>query len=245
MEEKIEKENTEEVENNQTGKESKERKIVIPGEIIFKGEEYLPGEWTEKKKDEIISTRYGIAEESNFLVKVIPLSGPYHPRRGNVVIGKIETLTMNGWVIDIDTPENAFLPLSEVPQYVHKGELGDVLDWDEMVVAKISNINKRGIDLSIKGRGLGKIDEGIIVKINSNKVPRIIGREGSMINVIKDETGCNITVGQNGLIWIKGENIEKEMNAKKTIMHISENVSLHGLTEEVKNFIIKLKQNSE
>ncbi len=232
-----------EIDQKENNESNKIRKVVIPGEVLFKGEDYLPGEWTKKKEDEIISTRYGLAEESNNLVRVIPLSGPYHPRRGNVVIGKVEVLTMNGWFIDIDTPENSFLSLSEVPQYVHKGELKNVLDRGDMVVAKISNIDKRGIDLTIKGRGLERVDEGIIVKINSNKVPRIIGKEGSMINVIKEETGCNITVGQNGLIWIKGESIEKEINAKKTIMHISENVSLHGLTEDVKSFINQLKQN--
>ena len=69
--------------------EGTERKIVIPGEIIMSGESYLPGEGTEKEGNDIIALRYGLAEETNRLVKVIPFSGVYHPRRGNVVIGKI------------------------------------------------------------------------------------------------------------------------------------------------------------
>jgi exosome complex component RRP4 len=196
----------------------------------------LPGDGTKKRGKEIVSIRYGLAEESGKLVKVIPLSGVYQPRRGNIVIGNVENITFNGWLIDIDVPENAFLSLTEVPRYVNKDGLDEVMDIGDMVVAKIWGINKRGIDLSIKSRGLGKIDEGIIVRVNPNKVPRIIGKEGSMINLIKDETGCNITVGQNGLIWIKGNKIEEELYAKRAILFVSEKSFVSGLTDEVKKW---------
>ena len=114
-----------------------DRKVVIPGEIIFEGEDYLPGEGTEKRENKIVAIRYGLAEESKKLVKVIPLSGVYIPRRGNVVIGKVENVTFNGWVIDVNTAENAFLSLMEVPRYVNKDDLREVMDIGDMVVAKI------------------------------------------------------------------------------------------------------------
>jgi len=218
-----------------------ERKIVIPGEVIVSGEEYLPGEGTEKQGEEIVAVRYGLAEESSRLVKVIALSGVYQPRRGNVVIGKVENITFNGWVTDIDSPIGAFLPLSEVPRYVNKEDMGDVFDIGDMLVGKIIGVNGRGIDLTINSRGLGKIEEGMIIKINSNKVPRVIGKEGSMISIIKNETGCNITVGQNGLIWIKGDKIEDELLVKKAITFITENSFTTGLTEEVEKWFKKHK----
>ena len=213
-----------------------ERKIIIPGEVIIKGEEYLPGEGTEKRGDEIIALRYGLAEESNKLVKVIPLSGTYQPRRRNIVIGEVKKITFNGWFIDISASDDAFLSLTEVPKYVNKEELEEVMDIGDMVVAKIWEVNRERIDLTIKSRGLGKIDEGIIVKINPHKVPRAIGKGGSMINLIKDKTNCNIIVGQNGLIWIKGNNIESELFAKKAILFVTERSFVSGLTEEVKNW---------
>jgi len=221
---------------------SEGKKIVIPGEIIVSGDNYLPGEGTEKRGKDVVAIRFGLAEEFDRLIKVIPLSGVYQPRRGNVVIGKVENVTFNGWVIDICAPENAFLMVAEVPRYVNKDGLEEVMDIGDMVVAKIWNINKRGIDLSIKVRGLGKIEGGMIVQVNSNKVPRIIGKEGSMINLIKDATGCNITVGQNGLIWIKGNTIDDELNAKKTILFISDKSFISGLTEEVKKFLEEIKK---
>ncbi len=216
-----------------------ERKIVVPGEVIVKGNDFLPGEGTQKNGEEIIAQRYGLAEEQNKLVKVIPLSGPYMPRRGNVVIGKVENITFNGWLLDIGAADSAFLSLTEVPRYVNKDGLDEVMDFGDMVVAKIWTANKRGIDLTIKGRGLGKIEEGIIFKINPNKVPRVIGKEGSMIKMIKDETGCNITVGQNGYIWIKGDNVEGELFAKRAINFVSEKSFISGLTDEMKSWFEK------
>ena len=100
-----------------------ERQIVIPGEVIFKGDSYLPGEGTEKREDNIVAIRYGLVEESNKLVRVIPLTGVYQPRRGNVVIGKVSNITANGWLIDINTADDAFLSLMEIPRYVNKDDL--------------------------------------------------------------------------------------------------------------------------
>lgn len=212
------------------------RQIVIPGEIIVSGEDFLPGEGTEKQGENIIALRYGLSEETSKLVKVIPLSGSYKPRRGNVLIGKVEMLTRNGWVIDIGNANNAFLPLMEVPKFVDKGALQEVMDIGDMVVVKIFSIRGRDIDLTIKSRGLGKIEEGIIFKINPNKVPRVIGKEGSMINLIKDKTGCNVTVGQNGFVLVEGNNIDNEVLARESILYIAEKSLIKGLTDEVTKF---------
>ena len=218
-----------------------DRKIAIPGEVLFKGEDYLPGEGTEKRGEEIVSLRFGLVEEVKNLVRVIPLSGVYQPRRGNVIIGKVENITFNGWVIDINTAENSFLSLMEVPRYVNKDDLKEVMDIGDMVVAKIYSIGKRGTDLTLKASGLGKLERGMIVNINPNKVPRVIGKEGSMISLIKDEAKCRITVGQNGFIWIDGEKIEDELFAKKAILYIAENSLMPGLTDGMKEWFTREK----
>ncbi len=129
-----------------------------------------------------------------------------------------------------------FLPVAEVPRYVNKNDLAEVMDFGDMVVAQIAEVNKRGVDLTIRSRGLGRLDEGMIIQINPNKVPRVIGKEGSMISLIKDETKCRITVGQNGLIWIEGNKIEDELFAKKAILYVTERSLVSGLTEELKTW---------
>jgi len=219
-----------------------DRKIVIPGEVIFSGDDYLPGEGTERRGSEIVAIRFGLAEESKNLVKVIPLSGAYIPRRGNVVIGKVENITFNGWVIDINTAESAFLSIMEIPRYVNKDDLKEVMDIGDTVVSKIYSMNKRGIDLTLKLQGLGRLDGGMIINVNPNKVPRVIGKEGSMVSMIKTETNCQITVGQNGFVWIKGNKIEDELFAKKAILYIAENSLMAGLTDEMAKWF---KENKE
>lgn len=216
--------------------ETENRKIVIPGEIIASGDGYLPGEGTEKKGKDIVAMKYGLAEESNRLVKVISLSGAYIARKGNVVIGKVENITFNGWVIDICSVANAFLSVSEYPRYLHQDEIEETMGIGDMVVAKVTNVRRKSIDLTVKLRGLGRINEGLVIRVNSNKVPRVIGKGGSMVNIIKEETKCNITVGQNGLIWIKGDTIESELLAKEAIMFVTERATLTGLTEKLQEW---------
>jgi exosome complex component RRP4 len=80
------------------------------------------------------------------------------------------------------------------------------------------------------------------MNVNSNKVPRVIGKEGSMINLIKENTKCDITVGQNGVIWISGETTEAELFAKKAIEFIIENFFVEGLTERMEKWFAKEKK---
>lgn len=224
-------------------KEEQKRKIMVPGEAIVSGKDYLPGEGTKREGNDIIAMRYGLGEVSNRLVKIIPLSGVYIPRKGNVIIGRVEDITFNGWLVNINAPTGAFLPVAEIPKYLDKNSLGDFMGIGDFVNAKINAAKTKGIDLTVKGgKNLGKLEEGIIIEINPSRVPRIIGREGSMINLIKDATGCRITVGQNGIVWIKGNNIESELFAKKAILFVAEKSYIDGLTDKVKEFLEKEKK---
>ena len=220
--------------NKMTDKQK--RLLVIPGEVIAEGDELLPGEGTSKENGKIVAKIYGLSEINESLVRVIPVSGAYLPRRGNVIIGEVVGVTGNGWLIDVGAADNAFLSIMEVPRYVDKNALREVFNIGDSLLAKIWSIGGRGMDLSVKMRGFGKLHEGIIFAVNPNKIPRIIGKEGSMINLIKDKTGCNISVGQNGQVWIKGQTIGAEVFAKNAITFIDDNSQKSGLTEEVTNW---------
>ncbi len=217
------------------------RKIVVPGETIISGEEFLPGDGTRREEKDIVAGRYGLADVSDKLIRIIPLSGVYVPRRGNTIIGEVIDITFNGWIIDFGGSVNGFLPVSEVPKYIAKGELKEFLDFGDIIVAKVQGAEGRSLDLSIKLRGYGKLMEGMIIKINPNKVPRVIGKEGSMVKIIKDATGVEITVGQNGWIWVKGGKIDDELKTQKIINFICENSFIDGLTDKVMDFVGKLK----
>jgi len=217
------------------------RKIVVPGETIVSGEEYLPSDLTYRDGEEVVAKRFGLADVSDKLVRVIPLSGVYQPRRGNSVIGEVIDITFSGWLVDFGGAVNAFLSLNEVPRFINKEEMKEFLDFGDVVFAKVWGVKDKSVDLSMKMRNFGKLQDGQIIKVNPNKVPRIIGKEGSMVNLIKNSTGCEITVGQNGWVWLKADEIENELKAKKIIEFICEKSFISGLTEQVEEFVKKLK----
>ncbi|MEI6849882.1 MAG: exosome complex RNA-binding protein Rrp4 [archaeon] len=212
---------------------TKKRKIVVPGEVIASGEDYLPSDGTRREGKDVIASRFGLAEESGRVIKVISITGAFVPRRNNVVIGRVTNVTFNGWVVDIDAAANGFLPLDESPRFISKNDMAQFLAIGDVISAKIWSINNRGIDLSLNGKGLGKLEGGFIFRVSPNRVPRVIGREGSMINLIKDKTGCNISVGQNGWVWIKGNDIDSQIRARKAIEFVTDKVHVEGLTDKM------------
>ena len=213
------------------------RQIVVPGETIVSGNEFLPGDGAYRDGADVVAGMYGIVVIFEKHVRVVPVSGAYYPRRGNTVIGTIVDITFNGWLIDFGGAQNAFLPVAEVPRYVNKNEMAEFLNFGESVIVKVWDVKSRGVDVSMKMRGFGKIDGGMIISVGANKVPRIIGKEGSMVKMIKDATGCNVTVGQNGKVWLSGKDTDGEVAAKKIIEYIADNVTVAGLTEMVEKFI--------
>lgn len=219
--------------------EMEKRKLVVPGETIISGDEFLPGEGVRREGEDVVAGKFGLADFSDKLVKIIPISGRYVPRRGNVIVGQVVGMNFKGWMIDFGGYLNGFLNVSEVPRYIERGELREYLDFGDSVCAKIFSADSSSVELTIKIRGLGKLNGGQIISVNPNKVPRIIGKEGSMVNLIKDASDCDITVGQNGQVWIKSSDIENELIARKIIDFICENSYMSGLTGEVESFIKK------
>jgi len=216
--------------------EKNDRILVIPGETIVSGDDYLPGDFTRKEGDNIISTRYGLSEISGRVVKIIPVSGVFEPRRGNTVIGRVVDINFSGWSMEIGGPYTAFLPLAECPRFINRNNIDEFATVGDVLSAKIWSVKRGSVDLTLKSRGLGKLEGGRVIKINPHKVPRVIGKEGSMINLIKDSTKTEINVGQNGYIWIKGD-VDGEKKAEDAINLISQESASDGLTEKIERFL--------
>ncbi len=220
----------------ESDEQAAKRQIVVPGETIVAGEDYLPSEGTRREGENVLANKFGLAEIQGRVVKVIPIFGAFIPRRNNVIIGRVTEITFNGWLINIEAAGSSFLSLEEVPRFINRYEMDQFLAIGDVITAKITSVKSRGIDLTIKGRGLGKLDGGFIFRVIPSRVPRVIGKEGSMIGLIKEKTGCNITVGQNGWIWVKGENIDKEILARKAIEFVTERAYVEGLTEKMEEW---------
>jgi len=209
------------------------RKIVLPGSLIGDAKSKLPGKGTFKEGNKIYSSRLGILEEKGKYVNVIPLSGVYDPNIGDVVIGIIQEVFKNAWIIDINAPYPALLTMEEAPWKMEYGETSKYLKVGDVIVAIIKLIDEaRNIEITMKGKQCRKIEDGIIIEIQPSKVPRVIGKNASMLNILKRYTKCWIFVGQNGRIWIKG-NDENVNMLIKALRKIEKEAHTTGLTERI------------
>ena len=221
------------------------RELVAPGDLLAEGD-YIAGENTYKENNKIYATRIGLVEYENRKVSVVALKAFYVPRVGDIVIGKIVEVGVSGWSVDINSPYLALLKASDVMERAfnpRRDDLTSIYDVGDMIIAKITAYDRTHNPLlTVNEPGLGKITRGQIVRVTPAKIPRIIGRKGSMINMLKRETGCRITLGQNGLILISGRSLESERLAVMAIRKIEEESHTSGLTDRVAEKIRKEKE---
>jgi exosome complex component RRP4 len=216
---------------------TEERKFVLPGEIIVDSMDFLPGKNCYREGNGIYAKKIGIVYTKGRVVEVVPLSGVYIPEVSDMIIGEVKEVQYSGWVIDINSPYSAYLPLSGVREYIDplKTDLSRIYSTGDMIYGKVSIVSAlKTIHISMQDPRCRKLRGGRIVKITSVKVPRLIGKQGSMINLIKERTGCRIMVGQNGLVWLDGENIDLAVEA---IREVEEKSHIEGLTNHVEKML--------
>jgi len=216
-----------------------ERKQVLPGDVIVRGD-YRYGNYVEKRGDEYIALRVGTAEIGRDGIRLNPMTGPYIPRAEDLVIGKVVDMNGFGWVVDINSAFFGYLPASfvfgrEFSPSTH--DLSTKFRVGDIIGCKIESFDRyRDPQLSIRGRGFGKIPKGEIVKISPTKVPRLIGRRGAMINMISERTECEVMAGQNGIAVVTGspEGILKAVGA---IRMIEEEIHGKDLGKRVEEYL--------
>jgi exosome complex component RRP4 len=221
---------------------------VTPGDLIAEGE-YIPGENTFMEKGKIYAARVGIVEYETKRIDVVALKAFYVPRTGDIIIGTITEVGFNGWTVDINSPYIGLLRASDVlsrPFKPQKDDLPQVLDAGDLIVAKVVSYDRtHDPQLTVAEPGLGKITRGQILKITPTKIPRVIGRKGSMISMIKQETGCNIILGLNGVVLITGKTLEDEQLAMRAILKIEQESHTSGLTDRITQMLKDEKSTKE
>jgi exosome complex component RRP4 len=116
-----------------------------------------------------------------------------------------------------------------------KTSLKRFFDVGDIIYTEIVDVrNGSDVQLSMKSPVTRKLKDGILVKITPTKVPRLIGKEGSMITSIKDKTKTVIRVGQNGVVWLSGEDLGKAVDAIKMVDNKSH---IYGLTKKVNKLL--------
>ena len=211
-----------------------EKSLVVPGTVIAKGLDFLPGSGSYRSGDEIRSQYLGLVRLKDKLVSIAPLNGVYMPKPGDGIVGVISEMQATFWIVNINSPYDAIMQLGEASGDfidLQKTDLSSIFDIGDVIFAKILSVTKsKHVNVTMNDYRAKKLTGGMILYINSSKVPRVIGKEGSMIEIIKQKTGCQIVVGQNGVVWIKGE---KEALAAKAVMLIEKESHVSGLTDRV------------
>ena len=227
------------------------KQLVTPGELLAEGD-YLAGENSYMEGNKIHAQRIGLADAENKKVNVVALRAFYVPKTGDIVIGTVIEVGFNGWTVDIKSPYTAMLRASDVlarPFKPQNDELSQILTAGDLIVAKIASFDRaHDPQLTVGEPGMGKITRGQILHVTPTKIPRIIGRKGSMISMIKQETNCQIILGLNGVILVTGKKIEDEELAITAIRKIEEESHTSGLTDRITQLLkektqVKVEEN--
>ncbi len=227
------------------------RDLVVPGEILTEDiEHFLPGRGTilNEKKDKIISLNIGLKKITKNYINVIPLRGFYTPRPGDKVIALVVDKNPVKYKCDINAkdfailkPKNTF-KRSKIKTRGAERDSGDTstekYSIGDILITKIISADRLNMpELTTVGKYLGKRSNGIVISIDTPKIPRVIGRSGSMIKLLKNLTNCHIFVTQNGRIWLKGEDLAHEKLLIDAIKKIEKEAHTVGLTDRMSEYI--------
>jgi exosome complex component RRP4 len=213
------------------------RKYVIPGDKIIEGN-FRPLMNVMKTGNSVVATRIGIAEAGRDGIKVIPLSGVYIPRVNDIVIGKITDHSSLSWEVDINSCFSAHLPAQDIfgrDFSPARDDMNRQLATGDLITARIIAFDRtRDPMLSVQDKDLGKIPRGELLKISATRVPRLIGKRGSMIQTIEQATQTRIMIGQNGIIVVTGKRLDGTQLAIRAIKMVEEEAHMSNLTQRIK-----------
>ncbi|MBI4392518.1 MAG: hypothetical protein HY556_01790 [Euryarchaeota archaeon] len=217
------------------------KEVVIPGDLVDDSGQLRPGANTYKEGNRIYAMRLGLKAVRGDTVNVISLSGRYDPQRGDMVIGTVVETGPSNWYISIGAPSDVGMHVNDVPWRVDFGETAKFLNTGDTVLIKIFHVDEiKKVQVTMKDRQCRKLTGGLVFEVAPSKVARIVGRNGSMIGLVKNATSTRMFVGQNGVIWIDGEPADVAL-ATACIRKIEAEAHLSGLTDSIKALLADAK----
>ena len=212
---------------------SRERHLVLPGDAVG-DKRSIAGPGTKKVGDRLVAVTAGLLQQLGEKVSVLPMNGAYDPKPGDMVVGVINEANTGNWIVDIRAPWLCPMHVSEVPWRVDFGETTAYLKPGDAILCKVLFVDdQKKVQVTLKDRNLMKLEGGELMEVPPVKVARVIGKSGSMLNLLKEYVECWMLVGQNGRIWLNGE-ADEVLLAKDAIQSIVDHAHLPGVTERVK-----------
>ena len=200
-----------------------EKRIVVPGELLTE-ERKRTGDHVFIDEGKVYSDSLGLMQQDEESVRVIPLNGKYMPQTGDLIVGIISGEQFAGYHVDINSFYESFLRKEGIRKPLSSGTV---------ISAKISHVDEvNEADLENVRVFYG----GEVLDVSPVKVPRIIGKKGSMLQVLRDGTGASVMAGRNGRVWIKDGNIAL---LKRAIQKIEDEAHMSNLTVRIQEFLSK------
>jgi exosome complex component RRP4 len=216
------------------------RDVVIPGTVLNPPNEKMQaGDGTFREGKDVVANVVGLRNQRGSYMNLIPMSGRYipRPRKNDLIIGIITDTAQSYWTVDINSPYTAMLHVNDTPWRVDFGETVRYLNNGDAIIARISDVGElRKVFVSIKEKGLRRLESGHIIEMAPSKVPRVIGKKGSMLSMLKSYTDCRIFVGQNGRLWVQGDH-KNVLVLEEAVRRIEAMSHMPGLTTEVEAFL--------
>lgn len=197
------------------------KKVVLPGDLISSERKRL-GNNVFVSEGKIYASVLGVYDDEKDTATVVPLEGKYEPRTDDSVVGVVTRVIHAGYTVDINSYKESFIPRSAMRNELR---LGDV------IFAKVSEVDEmKEANLSYPKRVYG----GEIIEINAVRSPRLIGKNGSMLDLLTQGSNSEVFVGKNGRVWAKEGNIDE---LKKLIKFVEENSYKSNLTNAVEAYV--------
>lgn len=197
------------------------QRVVVPGERIAETAIELDDGLVENGKT--YSTVIGIFDDERR--SLVPLEGLWYPKRDDSVIGLVEEDKLNTYVVSLNSPYKGLI----ISKFVDvELAAGDVIE------AVVKEIDKTKTVILMRPR---KLSGGKVMKIRPSKIPRVIGKNDTMVKQICALTKTTMVIGLNGVVWIGGGGNTDLATA--AIMKIDEEAHTSGLTERVKEMLEK------
>ncbi len=195
------------------------RKIVVPGDVVSDKPIRLDNTYVYEGKT--VSKVLGVYNDDKD--SFISLEGAWKPKVGNAVIGIVSSVRKSICLVNLSHSTNGVLIVSKSSSYEPK--VGEVIE------SVVKEIEKKNVVVMDRARPL---KDGLLIWVRPAKIPRVLGRSDSMVTQIEELTGTRITVGTNGMIWIRGKKVSAAIEA---IRKIEREAHTSGLTDKIKEML--------
>lgn len=214
------------------------KQIVLPGHLLADSDLKL-GRGTFRENGKIFSNMTGIVYLESETISVIPFKYTYKPKYGDLIIGKVVSSSYSSWTININSTYHGYLSASELYDK-NEQNMNQIINVKDVLLLRVANVDEiNRVKLTIRSHGLGKFNQGVIVRVKQPTVHFLSEENAFLNNMIQEYTCTDMIVAKNGLIWINGlkENVEKLL---KIIDEIEKNPFKHNLIKIVQSKIMNL-----